>query len=343
MRDVVRVSLLVAFLAVASPLQSVAQSKQSECPLEAGLLPCGKNPTEVPEVVVAERTRTAIKLFDAGSNSERHYDLVNCLDGITFGFANHPQAQLAEFFGALRTNSAVDEALVERFVEYFKASPESWKAFANKAKLDVSDPSLAAVRKGIDILLIAPKRGNVPVKPDGDGCTPTPEAGQSFFFDNKDWFTGAARRAFRDPKVVAFQVKYWEQKYLEPAERDAKAIGFTADPGIFLLAFIRSNPGQVPSVRDLLNAKGPLTSIKAGGTDWQWDGSDIPKTLKGKDVSIEEWRTLLLWQAMCRGTIDRMRNRNIEFFKVYLAKRFVLPKSKIDSVENCNPAAVTLH
>lgn len=67
-----------------------------------GLLPPRHNPASVPpadkpdttnprELVPAVRmsgeTCTAIRLFDASTQSERHYDLVNCLDGLTLGLA----------------------------------------------------------------------------------------------------------------------------------------------------------------------------------------------------------------------------------------------------------------
>jgi hypothetical protein len=47
-----------------APSGSVAQNQ---------LLPPGKDPTQVPDFPMADGTRKAIKLFDAGSASQRHY------------------------------------------------------------------------------------------------------------------------------------------------------------------------------------------------------------------------------------------------------------------------------
>lgn len=315
-----------------------------------GLLPPGKDPRSVPPadgskecvpaVPISERTSKAIALFDSGSKSERHYDLVNCLDGLTFGFANHPQASLQSFFKALRKDEAADDALVRRFKEVFKASQEAWDAFAKKGGLDASELSDDAIRRGIDKLIT-----NVEFKnrlPAGSNCspppTPGPAPGESFYWDNYYWFFPAAKRAFRDPAVVAFQVRRWEERYLDPAARDAKAIGFEGEPGIFLMAFIWSNPGEV-SVGYLMNSKAPPESLRAGGKDWSWNN---PPAALSK-ASVERWRQLLLWQAIGRGAKGlRMRSRTVAFYETFLADQFVLPSQHIEDAVNCDPANITL-
>jgi hypothetical protein len=90
-----------------------------------GLLPPKHNPASVPpknnprttdekelvpSVPMTSETCAAIRLFDASAESERHYDLVNCLDGLTFGFGNWPQGELGEFFQELDQDSDAEKA-----------------------------------------------------------------------------------------------------------------------------------------------------------------------------------------------------------------------------------------
>jgi hypothetical protein len=328
---------------------AVAQSPKAPALDAEGLLPPDHDPRSVPAndgsgnvpaVPISDRTNKAIQLFDSGSKSERHYDLVNCLDGITFGFANHPQASLPGFFRDLRKDADANEALVRRFVEVFQASKDAWSAFAKKAGLSASDLSADAVGRGIDKVIANVSLENW--KPAGSNCSPPPTSGpapgQSFYYDNYTWFHPAARRAFRDPAVVAFQVRRWEKRYLDPAARDAKAMGFEGDPGVFLMAFIWSNPGEV-SVGHLQNSKAPPAMLRAGGKDWSWN---TPPAALSK-VSKERWRQLLLWQAICRGEKgERMRSRTIAFYKEYLADQFVLPSKQIEDAANCDPEKITL-
>ena len=347
----------VAALAISLVLLDGAAMAQGTKPplLDAdGLLPPRHDPAsvpaadgsqdKVPAVPMTERTRQAIGLFDSGAVSERHYDLINCLDGMTFGFANDPQAHLPAFFQALRKDGPTDEALVRRFLQVFQNSPEARNAFAKKAGLDAARLDADAIRTGIDRLISSRTIQNMP--PPGSTCPPAPRPGASFFWDNKEWFVPAAGRAFRDPAVVAFQVRQWEQHLLEPAARDAKAIGFDDDgPGVFLLAFIRSNPGQVSQeLRRLMNAKQPPETLVAGGAPRSW--SKVPDTLAKaapEQVALEKWRELLLWQAICRGNGNRMRSRTIAFYERHLADRFVLfDRNKVDDPENCKPEKTSL-
>lgn len=79
----------------------------------------------MPSVPMTSETCAAIRLFDASAESERHYDLVNCLDGLTFGFGNWPQGELGELFRKLSEDPNAEKALVARFVEVFKANPDA--------------------------------------------------------------------------------------------------------------------------------------------------------------------------------------------------------------------------
>ena len=332
-----------------------------------GLLPPKHNPASVPpkhnpgttdekervpSVPMTSETCAAIRLFDASVESERHYDLVNCLDGLTFGFGNWPQGELGEFFQALNKNPDAEKALVTRFVEVFKANPTAWSSFKSDAGL-ANIVDAATVRTGIKNLLASARMDNVRGlrNHSSDGtCVGHPANGKSFYFDHAKWLVPTLEYAFRDPAVVAFQVSYWETDVLAKAKSYAEALGLPKE-GIFLMAFYESNPGAVPRLlRDAINEKKPPKTLHAGGRNWKWDCTDRPSALAG--TPLDRWQTLLLWQAMCpvpdsNGTI-RIRNRNLKFFSDYLAADFKVPtetqagKPSAKDSKNCDPALVKL-
>lgn len=330
-----------------------------------GLLPPKHNPASVPpknnpkttdekklvpSVPMTSETCAAIRLFDASVESERHYDLVNCLDGLTFGFGNWPQGELGEFFRKLSEDPNAEKVLVARFVEVFKANPTAWSSFRRDAGLaDTLDTT--TVRTGIKNLLASARMENVRglKNHSSDGtCVGHPANGKSFYFDHTKWLVPTLEYAFRDPAVVAFQVSHWNDDVLSKAKSYSDALGLPKE-GIFLMAFYESNPGAVPRLlRDAINEKKPPETLHAGGRDWKWDGTDRPSALAG--TPLERWHTLLLWQAMCPAPSPkfRIRNRNLKFFSENLAADFKLPKetqtSKPEAKDpkNCDPALVKL-
>jgi hypothetical protein len=312
--------------------------------------PKATNETElVPSVPMTSETCTAIRLFDASAESERHYDLVNCLDGLTFGFGNWPQAELGDFFQKLSQNPDTEKALVARFVEVFKMHPTAWSSFRSDAKLtDTMDAT--TVRTGIKNLLASAKMKNDKGRKNNaaDGtCVGHPASGKSFYFDHAKWLVPTLEYAFRDPAVVAFQVSYWNDDILLKAKSYSDALGLPAE-GVFLMAFYKSNPGQVPSLKTAINQGKPPKTLHAGGRDWQWDGTNRPSALAG--ITLDRWHTLLLWQAMCPDSNGhfRIRNRNLKFFSEFLAEDFKVPtetpigKPKANDRNNCDPALVKL-
>jgi len=332
-----------------------------------GLLPPKHNPASVPpvnnpdttdpnelvpSVPMTSDTCAAIRLFDASAESERHYDLVNCLDGLTFGFGNWPQGELGEFFQELNKGPDAEKALVARFVEVFKANPTAWSSFRRDTGLG-NTLDASTVRTGIKNLLASAKMENVRglKNRSSDGtCVGHPANGKSFYFDHAKWLVPTLEYAFRDPAVVAFQVRYWNDDVLSKAKSYSDALGLPKE-GMFLIAFYESNPGAVPKLlRDTINEKKPPETLRAAGRDWKWDGTNRPSALAG--TPLDRWHTLLLWQAMCpvpdsHGNI-RIRNRNLKFFSEYLAADFKVPdetqtgKPSAKDRKNCDPALVKL-
>ena len=299
---------------------------------------------------MTSETCAAIRLFDASAESERHYDLVNCLDGLTFGFGNWPQGELGEFFQELNKDPDAEKALVARFVEVFKANPTAWSSFRRDAGL-ANTVDAATVRTGIKNLLASARMDNVRGlrNRSSDGtCVGHPANGKSFYFDHAKWLVPTLEYAFRDPAVVTFQVSYWETDVLSKAKSYAEALGLPKE-GTFLIAFYESNPGAVPRLlRDAINEKKPPETLHAGGQNWKWDGTDRPSALAG--TPLDRWHTLLLWQAMCPASSGnfRIRNRNLKFFSEYLATDFKVPtetqtgKPSANDPKNCDPARVKL-
>jgi hypothetical protein len=344
--------------------QSCDSSGASPALDQNGLLPPKHNPASVPpadkpnttdpmklvpSVPMTSETCAAIRLFDASAESERHYDLVNCLDGLTFGFGNWPQGELGKFFQELNKDSNAEKALVARFVEVFKANPDAWSFFKKDAGLGDTVDS-GTVRTGIKNLLASAKIKNAKGLKNrfSDGaCEMRPENGKSFYFDHAKWLVPTLQYAFRDPAVVAFQVNHWETDVLSKAKDHAELLGLPKE-GVFLMAFYESNPGQVPSLKTAISDKKPPETLRAGGRNWKWDGSDRPSALAG--ITLDRWHTLLIWQAMCPapGEKFRIRNRNLKFFSEYLAADFRVPAEtqprmpRANYPKNCDPAQVKL-
>jgi hypothetical protein len=345
-----------------------------------GLLPPCHNPASVPPadkpqpkdhedlkpaVPMSEQMCTAIRLFDVEKSSERNYDLVNCLDGLTFGFGNWPQSKLGTFFKKLVKDPKAESALVVRFLEVFKAQPDAWNSFRKFAQLGNVQADAVTIQTVIKKIGTPDKlkdksknKYNKNVKglknnPNGTCKLKSALApGTSFYFDHAKWLVPALQRAFRDPAVVAFQVRYWEEDALKDAKRYAKNLGLPEE-GVFLMAFYKSNRGQLPSLQPAIEAKNkkPPKTLHAGGKDWKWDGSNRPSALAG--ISIDRWHTLLIWQAMCQARSDQgkgPRNRNLKFFEEYLFPDFMAPiatesgkPSAEKHPENCDPEQIKLN
>lgn len=329
-----------------------------------GLLPPKHNPASVPpknnprttdetelvpSVPMTSEMCTAIRLFDASVASERHYDLVNCLDGLTFGFGNWPQGELGDLFKNLSQDPDAEKALVARFVEVFNTNPSAWSSFRRDAGL-ANTVDAATVRTGIKNLLASARMENVRglKNRSSDGtCVGHPANGKSFYFDHAKWLVPTLEYAFRDPAVVAFQVSYWEHDVLSKAKDHAKLLELPEE-GVFLMAFYESNPGQVPSLQTSISNRKPPDTLHAGDRNWKWDGTDRPSALAG--TPLDRWHTLLLWQAMCPVPSEsfHIRNRNLKFFSEYLAADFKVPtetqtgKPKAKDPKNCDPALVKL-
>ena len=179
--------------------------------------PDTKDPEElVPGVPMTSETCAAIRLFDASPESERHYDLVNCLDGLTFGFGNWPQGELGEFFQELNKDPDAEKALAARFEEVFKEDTDVWSSFRKEAGLANTLDS-GTVRTGIKNLLVSARMENVRglKNHSSDGtCVGHPANGKSFYFDHAKWLVPTLEYAFRNPAVVTFQVSYWETDVL---------------------------------------------------------------------------------------------------------------------------------
>lgn len=350
-----RCALIALFFVAAVPDSASAEPIQ-DSPLidKDGLLPPDHSPASVPAAnggapvtatSLRKETREAILLFDAAKESRRHYDLVNCLDGLTFGFGNWPQAKFGEVLAEVRANRSAQEAFIQRAVETFDTNSRAWSAFRDATGTRDEKPTKSAVAQGFEKLFPKGGRGNVKIKAARDDtCRPRPRAGISYYQDHQLWLVPTLKRAFRDPAVVATQVEKWERDVLNPAAHDASALGIDG-AGVYLLAFYRSNPGQIPGLKAAIAARKPPSMILAAGREWAW--KTPPRHLAG--AQTQDWQMLLLWQAMCPrpGPKFRIRNRNIAFFNIYLAKTFTarkpeLQNNKIVVNEMCDPEKVTL-
>lgn len=327
-------------------------------PASAGeLLPPNQSPVDPAAaklLALDPLTKKAIAMFNASESSNRHYDLVECLDGLTFGFGNEPQSNLRDVMTHLSTESggATFKIFAARMTEGFAADAAAWAAFVKVAGIPATDRSETAVAAGLrrtllDRTFMAPYAKAFPVhQVSQDRCIPKGAAPgiRSFYDDHHAWFASPARLALRDLDLVDFQVRDWRRRYLDRGVAAATKLGISGDPGSILLTFVMSNPGQVPRpARDALVAGRPPATLDIAGRAWRWDGTDRPAPLAR--APLDRWQMLLVWQVMCSGR-DRIRNRNIAFFGEYLTDTFVLPamhgRTPRDYPDlNCNPATVT--
>jgi hypothetical protein len=217
-------AMIVAIFLNCSAL-AVPQDAQRPLLDSDGLLPPSRDPADVPSaadqsvtvpaVPMTDLVRQAIRLFDSGSNSH----------GLTFGFGNWPQPEIGEFFGALMVDQTAGPAFIKRMVEVFSSNQAAWAALKNQAAIEESTPIEVGVRRGVEKLLVKSKMKRAPVTNAGAGCKPMVAKGVAFYQDNRTWFVPVWSRAGRDPAIVAFQVAYWDRDVLEPAVKNAKAMG----------------------------------------------------------------------------------------------------------------------
>jgi hypothetical protein len=321
------------------------------------LLPPSRSPVDPPTATALkldDLTRHAIALFDAGPKSNRNYDLVECLDGLTFGFANMPQSNLYGFMSRMASDrdGATLHIFASRMAEQFRSDDAAWAAFVARAKEPAGERSEAVVLDGLrhtlldrDFMRPYARRFNNHME-SSTHCTPdNPPAGTRSFFDDHDaWFRPAGSFALRDSEVVDFQVRDWRKEYLDKGIKAAQELGVPGDAGSILLTFVMSNPGEVnkPARDYLVGGKAP-EAFTIAHRDWRWDGTNRP--LKLAKTSLESWHLLLVWQVMCDGR-PRIRNRNIAFFRDFLASHFVLPTMtgqlpRDAPKTNCNPQLVS--
>jgi hypothetical protein len=315
-----------------------------------------------PAVPMSDVTRDAIRMFDFGSESHRWYDLVDCVDGLTFGFANTPQSGLREFFSLLHADTGGWRALVSRVTDAFTTDSSAWASFQTKANIKDATPTESAVDRGLQKLLIsdtAPYAKTVLTEDISTRGEPTATrckvvgGGRSFLVDNGSWFRQPVALALRDPAIVTFQVRNWERKYLEPAAAEAPAFEFPPVAGTILIAFVKSNSGEVPQDlgRAVQKTGVPPISLSIRGRTWRWDGTD-PRPRKGATLSeaaqdLQMWRMMIFWQSMCSER-PRIRSRSQGFFATYLADYYVLPAMRgripveAATAQNCDPRHVSL-
>lgn len=301
-------------------------------------------PAVAEKLGLAPLTRQAIEMFDATEASNRNYDLVTCLDGLTFGFGHFYQRKIHGFFDAMRrkADGRAYRAFVQRSLEVFEADPAAWRAFVTKTGIsDGARPDPKLIEAGFERTVLdsgyMKRYGRYPVRMrSATDCVPRGAGTRSFFDDHGAWFRPIAVVALRDSDVVAFQVRYWEDDYLDKGGASARKLGLP-EAGAILITFILSNPKKVRNpARDALMRGGPIDTLSIAGRRWNWSGVGRPSQAAG--ATLDAWRLLLVWQAMCDGT-DEIRSRNRVFFDKYLRRTFVLPAPKRpkDTALNCDP------
>ncbi len=310
------------------------------------LLPPDMNPVEVgyearglgnPELVTK-----AIEVFDSVGSSKRHYDHVDQLDGLTIGLGHWPQSKLSNFFHALASDRAGETfaALSQRLYEYYESNPDAWRSWSAAGHLENPALNIEAVRSSIQATLLNDRfmeQYAINCKRNSSNYC---GSGPSFYNDHPG-IIEALKLALRDPLVVDWQMRYWEEDVLNPAEKKAVAAGIPSIAGVVGMASMESS---APSwANNIVNEahRGYITNDKEQ-IEWKWNVH--PFIAEPTVTELESWRLLVRWQYYCSKK-GKVRNRSQKYFALFLADTWkvpiVLPNGHVaDHPNNWDPTLV---
>jgi hypothetical protein len=307
---------------------------------------------------VAERVN---ETFAAGSDSQRYYDHVEPLDGITIGFGNWPQAEVSELLGHFKTsnNGKAWSSFLDCMTEFFSLKRENtkpkgrficdkararstaglWDLAQKKAGLPRSDLKPANVEAVLEKTALSPRYKKNCKKNKSEECLP----GQPNMFDEQGtWLVPALCHALRDREGVLAQVDFWTDTIIEDSTKLASEIGLEGDEAtIVAIAAYRSSygAGSFQPIR-----KAPETG-SLSGKRFRWNWNRPPSGAQQDADGLQKWRRLVLWQRYA-DLKSKFRDRSIKYFELYLAKDWVLPARGEDgkpdwkNLRNLNPALV---
>ncbi|MFN3656284.1 MAG: hypothetical protein ACK4UO_03380 [Pseudolabrys sp.] len=316
--------------------------------LACDLQPKDRNPASVSGVEFTRLARAVNDNFNSGARSARNYDLVDPLDGMTLGFGNWPQQEVAGFFADMKSSNGgkafitFTDCLHEFFAQTDNA--DIWGRAQAVARVSPGPATRDAVAAVLEKTLFNSAFMARYRKHCSEVCKP---GEPDLYHEHEAWLKPALRHGLRDRTVIAWQVDFWTRTIVGAAVEMASTVGLKDDEaGVVAAAAYRSSAPAWFKPVAMAARSGTLTFRNF---TWNWNA---PPAGAGRDAEgLKSWRRFILWQHYAaRVWIGqgkrRVRDRSRKFFADFLAAHWLLPARRADgspdwnSISNLDPALV---
>jgi hypothetical protein len=292
--------------------------------------PANKNPKDVPGLSFSPRAAAANLIISA--DQDRNYDLVDTVDGLTFGFGNWPQQQAETLFADMAaTNGGEALAALENCLSAFFSMPEhqaSWKQLELKAGTPAGEPTPQAVNAALGQTLLS----STWMRRYKQHCQINCKPGEpDFYQEQNDWFPESMRFALANRQVIQWQVDYWDRTIVADGAKMAADANMRDDEAAIVgfTAYASSSPGWANDI---------IASAKSGGRltfgSYVWDWNKPPHDAPVDPAGLTRWRHAIIWQfyvehtrreQLKRRSTWNFRGRSIAYYNTYLKAFWVLP------------------
>lgn len=327
-----------------------------------------RNPADVPGIKFSQLASRVNETFTAGGGSQRYYDHVEPLDGITIGFGHWPQAEVSKFFRDMRDENSGKAlaAFTDCATAFFALKRETtqtksrivcdkirsestagvWRQAQKAAGIVPGNLTRARVAEVLDRTLLSDKFnkefGRNCRRDSKHRCLPNQP---NLFRKHGKWLAPLLCYALRDRVVIDWQVDFWSRDIINDAVKLAEQIGLEDDEAavVAAAAYDSSAPAWF---RDVIEAA-KTGHLSRNGYRWNWN--DPPHGAKKDSEGLKAWRRFILWQYYAVRVWPgrhKIRDRSIKFFELYLADDWILPgldrdgKPLAKDQRNLNPALV---
>ncbi len=330
------------------PLESeqLLEPGQNPAWTDAGRHPRNVDDEEVVLVVKDTPLWHMIRAFDPDAISRRHYDIVDPLDGLTFGIAHWPLNDGHDFCRAVFAEEETREAFLMRFREFFEVDENEvlWQIFQRDAArgamdLEVGELDLrASLPTDVDIAEALEDGLRKTLLVEGwwrQSKTSSRHAGRRCW--DLLWFRKAFGYALRDRRIVELQLRFWVDDVIARAQKACLQLG------------IRTVGGMAAMVSLLNSRKAWLGGLPKSGKSyahrrWQkkygvaidYDADSGALAVYEGDRRVEfdwkrtptsDWRSYVVWQFYwtMRDLWDRkpdLRGRMQEVWNRWYADAF---------------------
>lgn len=316
--------------------------------LACDLQPKDQNPASISGIDFTPLARAVNDNFRSGSSSERNYDLVDPLDGMTLGFGNWPQQEVEDFFADMKSSNG-GKALVaftDCLNEFFapKDNADIWRRAQTAARMTPGPVTRDNVAAVVDNTLLSSAFLARYRKHCSEVCRP---GEPDLFHEHQAWLNPALRYALRDRAVIAWQVDFWTRTIVGSANEMAGTVGLKDDEAAVVAA--AAYRSSAPAWFKPVATAAQTGSLTFGGYQWNWNA---PPAGASRDAEgLKSWRRFILWQHYAARVWigqgkHRVRDRSRKFFADYLAAHWLLPARRPDgspdwtNMSNLNPAHV---